>query len=344
MKKFNKIKALFVVALAVISTGIQAADNKKAGTAGAQELLIPVGARMIALSGSDISNVKGIEAFYWNPAGLSLLSSGVEATVYTSKTIADIGVNYLAIASSFGDVGTFSFSLKSLDFGDIPVTTTGAPDGTGETYSPSFITTSVGYANLLTDRIRVGVNFNIISESIVRTNATGVSLDAGIQYSNLGNINGLGFGVVLKNLGPSMKYNGSDLLKKATATGTLRGEQLYAIDAASYELPSNFQMSLSYNFSVDDQQNLLFSGLFESNNTSNDTYRGSIEYGFSDMFFVRGSYLATPDEATNYNLWGSAFGAGFKYDLGFLKFNFDYAYRSVQYFDGIHSIGMSFGL
>ena len=48
--------------------------------------------------------------------------------------IADIGITYAAVASNFGGKNMFGISLKSLNFGDIDVTTADLPDGTGETY------------------------------------------------------------------------------------------------------------------------------------------------------------------------------------------------------------------
>jgi len=53
---------------------------------------------------------------------------------------ADINVSYGAIAVQAGEFGTLGFALKTLSFGEIPVTTQAFPDGTGELYSPSYLT------------------------------------------------------------------------------------------------------------------------------------------------------------------------------------------------------------
>lgn len=337
-------KLLLITMICFLTVSVFAGNKSKSGAAGAQQLNMPVGARMIALSGAALSTVSGIEALYWNPAGVSGITGNSEISIFNGENIGGIDQSYFAAGFNFGDVGVFSFALKSLDFGDIIRTTEIQTDGTGETFSPSFMTTTVGYSNSLTDRIRVGISVNIVSEKIIRTSATGVAFDAGIQYSNLANINGLSFGVVLKNLGPAMKYEGPDMLR-VSDDGSRRGPQWMKIDAAPFELPSMFQIGVGYAFSIDDMNALHIGGTFENNNYSYDTYRGSLEYSFNEMLYLRGSYLSTPDGLdTAYNLWGASFGAGINYDLGYFKVNVDYAYRDSQYFGGLNQFGVTFGL
>jgi len=342
MKKMNF--KLFVIGLLLVSTSLFGGDTKKNGGAGAQELLIPTGARMIALNGGQLSNVSGIEALYWNPAGVSQMTGNTEILFFNGDQIGDISQKYFAGAFSFGDIGVFAFSIKTFDFGNIPVTTVTNTEGTGETFSPTFITATAGYSNSLTDRIRVGFGINIITEKIVNTSATGISIDAGLQYSNLANISGLDFGVVLKNLGPTMQFAGSDLNLNGTATLGVRGQQIYSVNSAAFELPSQFQIGVTYKYSVDESNGLTFGGVFENSDYSSDSFRGSVEYGFNDMIFLRGSYITLPDETNSDNvLFGPAFGAGLNYDLTYFKIGIDYAYRSTQYFDGLNNISVKIG-
>jgi hypothetical protein len=77
--------------------------------------------------------------------------------------LADINISYFAVGTSLGDVGSIGFDLKTFDFGDIPVTTETFPDGTGETYSPSFLHLVYIFKSL-TDRISIGTNLKLITE------------------------------------------------------------------------------------------------------------------------------------------------------------------------------------
>jgi len=125
------------VLLALTATAAWAGSGERQGTSGATELLIPVGARGSALGGTATSNVTGIEASFWNPAGLGSME-GTEALFTHTQYIADMSVNYAAIAVKAGGLGTLGFSAKVLSIGDIIVTTEQAPDGTGEIMSPTF--------------------------------------------------------------------------------------------------------------------------------------------------------------------------------------------------------------
>ncbi len=56
------------------------------------------------------------------------------------------------------------------------------PDGTGSTYSPSFLMVGLTYSKVITDRISVGTNAKLISEKIQNTSANGFAIDVGVQY------------------------------------------------------------------------------------------------------------------------------------------------------------------
>ena len=86
-----------------------------------------------------LANITGLESIYYNPAGLDVYPQ-TEAMFSYVNYLADINISYFAIGTTLGDIGSIGFDLKSFDFGDIPVTTENFPDGTGETYSPSFLT------------------------------------------------------------------------------------------------------------------------------------------------------------------------------------------------------------
>ncbi len=336
----------FIVLAAIagcVSVGMGGAGNR-GGTSGASELLVPVGARDIALGGSTIATTRDIEALYWNPAAVAHMRNG--ATVYVSHMsyIADIGINYGAIAANFEGFGVLSLSLKSLDVGEIQVTTTTDPDGTGKTFSPQFFTVGLTYSRLLNDRIAVGLTSKIVSERMGDVSATGVAFDVGVTYDNLASVNGLMLGVAVKNIGPSMQFDGSGLLTSANVDAQKRPAGLYEIQAAPFELPSAIEFGLGYKRSLDDANTVLLSGAFQSNNFSDDEYRLGMEYAYQDMFFVRGGYnFAQRETDERQFLFGATFGAGVKYALGNTDITVDYAYRGVKVFDANHVFSVKLG-
>ncbi len=319
-----------------------AGRGDKAGTSAAPELLIPVGARDLALGGSTLATTSGVEAIYWNPAGLARASQGTEALFSHMNYIADIGVDYIALATSFEGFGTLGFSLKSLSFGDIPVTTEDVPDGTGETFSPTYVTVGLTYSLLATDRISVGVTSNFISERIDRVSASGVAFSIGVQYSSFASVEGLSIGVAVKNIGPSMSFEGPGLLRQAEVIDVLRPASFYAIEAAEDELPSTIELGVAYAIAMEDENILSFSGVFQNQNLSDDEYKFGAEFGFQNALFVRGGYVLAQESASF--IYGLTVGAGMRHKFSDLAVTFDYAYRDVDFLGANHifSIGLGF--
>jgi hypothetical protein len=339
MNRNVKKSALFLVLLlAVLSITTLAANKDRIGTAGAQELLIPVGARGVALGYAAPLFITGVDAIYWNPAGLSMMNNTVQAEFSQMSYIADIGVSYGAIGIAAGSFGNLGFSLKSIAFGDISETTTAFPDGTGDTYSPTFLTVGATYSRELTDRISIGVTANLVSEKILQMSATGVSFDFGIQYRDLA-VHGLQLSVGIKNMGPNMTYSGPDAYVNADVAGTDRGTNPYLVQMASFELPSRLEIGLGYSRKLDEMNSLTVGGSFVNNNYLQDEYSLGAEYTFKNIFFARGAYTLSPqtdDDVTGERgyIYDWSFGAGVRYDVGGLDLSFDYAYRSVKYFSG----------
>ncbi len=329
--KFTNLVKVFLLSF-LIALEAFASGGKRNGTAGAQELLIPVGARGMAFNGGYISGITGIDAIYYNPAGLGTLT-GAQAMFSYMNYIADIGISYAAVGAGFGGFGSLAFSVKSIDFGDIPVTTTENPYGTGATFSPTFVTLGLTYANMISDRIKVGFTANLVTEKIVRTSATGFSFDAGVQYENLANIEGLKIGVVLKNFGPQLTFDGPDLLRTADAQNSLRGEQFYKIQSAGFELPSQLELGIAYEKHFSDDYSALIATTFQNNNFANDEYIVAGEFSFKDLLFLRGGYNYEPDASiTEEQIFGATYGVGLKFNAG-VDITVDYAYRTAHLFD-----------
>lgn len=332
-----------ILILILFATSIYAGDVARKGTTGAEQVLIPVGARGIATGGAFLANITGLESIYYNPAGLDVYPQ-TEAMFSYVNYLADINISYFAIGTSLGDVGSIGLDLKTFDFGDIPVTTETFPDGTGETYSPSFITLGFTYSKVLTDRISIGTNLKIISENIENTNATGFALDAGVQYRFS---EALMIGAAVKNIGSDMNYTGQDLADRTGIPGSIPGSSSgsYEIITEGFQIPSFFQLSMTYALNINEQNNLLFAGAYTANNSFEDIANLGLEYGFMNNFFVRGGYNFLVQNASEY-IYGLTFGAGLDYKIGGeVGFVFDYAFREVKDFptaNHVFTIKLSF--
>ncbi len=315
-----------------------ASNPGRVGTAGAQELLIPVGARGVGLGLSGSLFISGVDAIYWNPAGLSRMTNSVQAMFSQMNYIGDIGVAYGAVAVNAGDFGTLAFSLKSIAFGDIPVTTVDFPDGNGSVYTPTYLTLGATYSKTLTDRISVGITADLISEKILQMSATGLTFDVGIQYRDLA-VKGLALAIAIKHIGPNMAFDGSNAYVQASAIGSINGLEPYKIETASFEMPSNLEIGIGYSPKLDEVNSITVGGTFVNNNYLEDEYCLGAEYAFKSTFYVRGGYTFSPQ--TNKDVTGArgyiydwSAGAGVRYTFGDVDLSFDYGFRNTKYFSG----------
>jgi len=334
MKFLNVIVA--VLFLIFTANSVFAGDDKTAGTAGAQELRIPVGARSVAIGGSGIADVTGTEALFWNPAGLAL-SEQYEVAFSYLDYFADMKFTYTGLTASLGDMGNVGVSVRVFSVGDIEVTSEAAGGKTGQIISPTFITLGATYAKQMTDRVFLGTTVMYVSEQIGKENAKGVAFDFGFQY-NVG-LGGLKLGAVIKNIGPNMQFDGPDfenrlLLPQDDPQASNKNVKL---EMAEFELPSYMQFGATYDIKINGTSRTTLSGSFRNNNFLQDEFMGGVEYAFNEMFFLRGGYIHSQQD--DY-IMGATFGLGMNLNLGGMNLMLDYALGQNDFFDSNQWFGV----
>ncbi len=359
MKNYCKLLATvaFTGLVTIPASKILAGNPDRAGQAGATQLLINPWARSSGWAGSNVAGVKGLEAMYQNVAG----------TAFTKKTElmfartqwlkgTDININAFGLTQRVGTTGAIGLSIMSMDFGNIPVTTTETPEGTGAYFSPQFINIGLSYAKGFSDNIYGGLTVRGITEKISNVSARGIALDAGIQYI-AGKHDQIKFGISLKNVGPRMKYSGDGLSFKTQVPGSTTNNS-YSVDnrAAQFELPSLLNIGAGYDFYLKKDSSSMKNhritamGTFTSNSFDKDQFKLGVEYGFKNMLMVRVGYtyekdILNKDKRTNVFTGPSA---GFTLEIPFGKnkstFGIDYSYRATNPFNGTHSIGARINL
>ncbi len=336
-----KMKNLFIFSLVVLAvTGMviqaYAGNPEKIGTAGGQELLLPVGARGTSLGGSSLAAMTGVEALFWNPAGIANTSQSVEAMFSHMSYIADIGVSNLAVATKLG-FGSLAFAFQSVSFGEIAQTSEAAPEGTGIMFSPTYFTLTGAYSRTMTDRIYAGVALKLVTEKIMGMSATGYALDMGVQYQFKP---GVRLGVAMRNYGFGLKFTGSNTERLVALPGTEPQTPQHRLNFPTQtdEFPSSLEMGLSYELKPMEQTTVTVMGNFVNNNFGNDEVLGGAEVVLHDMLTLRGGYSYGTNQ-TDYlgesdYIFGPTFGAGFKYKVtGNTNIVLDYAYRSTAFFN-----------
>ncbi len=343
MKKFYLSIASFFLGTAILFAG----NPDRQGEAGAAELLLNPWARSAGLHTMTTSSVSGIEAMRLNVAGISRIE-GRELVIANTRLYegSTIQLNAVGYAQKMANGGAFAISLTSVDFGDIPVTTVGQPEGTGATFSPSFFNLGIGYSYTYENKISVGLLLRTISESTADVSAFGWALDAGVQYVT-GEDDNFRLGISLRNVGSPMAFGGQGLTFQ---TENPEGNISYPLSvdhrSEDFELPSVLNIGISYDFILSEKMFLRAVGNFTSNAFSRDQIGGGLEFSFNDMFMLRGGYRSDfGDSGTSLNNIYSGVSAGATIELPFdkagkNKLGIDYAYRATNPFRGTHNFSL----
>lgn len=319
----------------------QAGDKKRRGTAGSEQLLIPVTARTAALGAgfaSGLANASGLEGLFANPAALTV-NAGTNALFSRMNYVADIGVNYFGVAQRFG-ANQIALTVNSWDFGEIPLQTEQNPEISDVMWTAGYVTVGGTYAREFTDRISAGVTAKLVNERIDDVSSSGLAFDAGMTY--VVGESGLRFGVSLKNFGPQRQYGGTGMVRFSTLPEQDPSAKAQAVqlEGAQYELPSLLNFGMAYTREVGAGAIVTVLGNFRSNSFANDQYSAGLELGFRNLLFVRGGYQFENDmDLTFYS--GMNFGAGLNLDVGGTAVSVDYGYRSMELFDAVQMVTAS---
>jgi hypothetical protein len=324
----------------------QAGDKDRRGTAGSEQLLIPVTARTASLGAgftSGLGSASGLEGLFANPAALTV-NAGTNALFSRVQYVADIGVNYFGIAQRFGS-NQIALTVNTWDFGDIPLQTEVAPEISDVTWTANYTTVGATYAREFTDRISAGVTFKVVSERIDDVSSSGMAFDAGMTY--VVGESGLRFGVSLKNFGPSREFSGTGLKRQGQLFDELGNPvgqpATTTLDGAEYELPSLLNFGVAYTRDLGESASVTLMSNFRSNSFASDQYSAGLELGLRNILFVRGGYEFQDDmDLTMYS--GANFGAGLNLDLRGTALTVDYAYRATEVFEAINVITASITL
>ncbi|MFH0865148.1 MAG: PorV/PorQ family protein [Bacteroidota bacterium] len=351
MKSIYKISAIVILIITLSPVlNVQAGNEDRSGQAGASELLINPWARSSGWGGANSATVHGLEAIYMNVAG----------TAFTTKTElifshtqwlkgSGIKINNFGLSQRLSETGVLSFSVTSMSFGDLLITTVDLPEGGIGTFSPNLMNIAISYAKAFSNSIYGGITFKIISESVSDVSAQGVAIDAGIQYVT-GEAENIKFGISMKNVGPRMKFKGDGLSFRGFIPGN---DNQFTVEqrSADYELPSLINIGAAYDFKLNENHKLTAAGNFTSNSFTKDQYIIGLEYGFKSYLMLRAGYAyekGITNKADRTTAYTGPCG-GFTVEVPLNKekgssFGLDYSYRATDPFQGTHSMGVRINL
>ncbi len=370
MKKLYAIALVLGMAAQVATAG----NDTKRGQAGATELLINPWARSTGWNGANSGSVRGIESMSLNIAGLAYVKN-TDLIIANQRYLSGSGINILSLGfgQRLSPTGVLGMTFTSLSLGDFIQTTYALPEGTNNTFSPSFFNFGLSYAKTFSSRITGGLLVRGIYQGISNAQAFGVAFDAGIQYQS-GPNNEFKFGVALRNVGPKLQYSGEGLSFRGQRDqiGLTLGSRV-----APFEMPAMLNIGASYDFNFKEQELRLTPAFnFTSNSYTNDNLVPGVELAFREMFMLRASYMfrqtfSVPEAAARTDVYtGLAAGATIELPLAEMfgakgaaeitgtslsdgasadgapakkksdiTVGIDYSYRPTNPFSGTHGLG-----
>lgn len=336
---------LFILKIVIVSLVVTSSnwgqDFSKTGTAAAQFLKIPVGAKAIGSANTFGSFANDPSVLYWNPAGIAFFND-FEVNFDHLNWIADIPHDFLGIVVPIDDKSSFGISAVSVNYGNMERTTVEKPKGTGTTFDAIDLAFSVSYARALLEQVSVGITIKYVTQRIWNESAQTAAFDFGTILTP--GFYDMKVGLMLSNFGPDLSLAGSDLIRSYDIDKNSASNPLFdsKLTTQSFNLPIHYSASvafsilgenapiksLNYNFS------LALNAVHFNDNPEH--YSVGAEYSFFRMFFLRGGYIFNTDEG------GLNYGFGVKLDVGPTSFLFDYAYSDMGIFDGVNafSIGL----
>ncbi len=333
----------------LVTTSLIAGNPDRQGEAGAGQLLLNPWAPSAGLHSMNTSFVSGVEAMRINPAGLVRIQ-GTQVqfghALYLDGT--DIRLNGLGVAQRVGERGAFGLSLMSIDFGDIPITTTDQPEGTGALLNLSYFNFGLSYAHVFENKVSVGILLRGVAESTSDIGAFGIAIDAGVQYVT-GEQDNFRFGIALRNVGSRMKFTGQGLTETTPAPDGDDFNLTLEQRIAGFEMPSLLNIGASYDFRIGEQHRITVLSNFTANSFSRDEIGGGIEYSLNELFSIRGAYKTVITDSED-DLVGDSLYSGLSGGVSLAvpvskqnkerTFGIDYAYRATNVFNGTHNFGV----
>jgi long-subunit fatty acid transport protein len=330
MKKIKNITILILIIMLAALIPLQAAGLKKVAQSGMQWLSIPIGARAAAMGGAYTAVANDASSIFWNPAGVALTKGG-NFFLSQTKWIADINVNAGAVSYDAGSYGFFSVSFAAVDWGVFHGTRRADTDAgfeeTGD-FSPEDWAAGVGYARRVTDRFAIGGHLRYLHENL-GSNLEG-TMGAGTEYTAKMNLLAFDFGTIY--------YTGLKDLRLAMSLQNFSQEKEYRVD--HFPLPLTFKFGLAMDmtsFLAEESPHsitLSVDAIHPRDYTERLNF--GLEYGFRDMFYLRGGYK------TNYDEENLTAGAGFNYKTGDLALGLDYGYLQFEHFDAVQMFTVNF--
>lgn len=306
-------------------------------------LQIGVGARSLGMSGAVAASTNDVTATYWNPAGLSSMSSRAQLGLMHSEYFAGIAkYDYGAFATKIDSLSAFGFSVVRFGVDDIPNTIELIDVNGVVDYSRITSFSIADYAFMFTysRKLKIpGLSFGANAKIIHRIigdfgRSWGFGMDAGLQYKR----NRWNFGLMGRDITTTFNawsYTLNDRTKEVfTQTGNEIPSNSTELTAPKIILAGGYLYPINDKFAVLAEINtdLMFDGMHNTvikGNHFNVDPKAGLEFSYLNTVFIRGGVgniqKSSDEKGKTFTTYQPNFGVGIK-----LKgFTIDYALTDI---------------
>lgn len=331
MRSIPAIVVSFVLILLLIAPSAFS-QAPKVAQSGMTWLNMPQGARASGMGSAHVAVANDASSFFWNPAGYAF-TEGTSVFINRTQWIADIDVSSGAISHNFGQWGVIGLNITGVDWGTFHGTIRSdiAEQGFEETgtFSPTSMAVGASYAYRLSRQFGVGLNIKYLHENL-GTTLVG-NFDNPEESTAQMQLIAFDFGTIY--------YIGFRDLRIGVSLRNFSNEEAYR--AETFPLPMTFRAGMAIDllsiFSENLNHKLTLASDFIHSRDYTERLDTGLEYGFRDVFFLRGGYKV------NYDIESFSFGAGVIVDALGTQTKVDYAFMQVDFFDGVHMFSVDFG-
>lgn len=322
MRSWKLHRALVLGWLTVVSAQAQilpVLGAQRAGTATAQFLKIPVGARASAMGESFVAVANDATALYWNPAGIVQFDRH-EIVVSHTEWLVDVRHQFIGGVYHLSSEDAVGISVTSVHTDDMPVTTEVQPKGNGTYFRFSDLAIGATYARKLTPQFSAGVTVRYIEETLDVLKMRGVMVDLGTYYwMGLGTAR---FSAVVSHFGNQMSPEGSVTSFSGNTVNSFQ----------EFSPPTMFRFGFAFE-PVNEEQHVLTTSiqLNHPNDNSENVSLGA-EYRWMNTFSLRAGYRLNVDEQD------ISLGAGVVTSIEVVSLALDYGYSAFGRLGGVHRI------
>jgi tetratricopeptide (TPR) repeat protein len=284
---------------------------------GQEEVLDNTGAAFLTIDpfprsagmGSAFTGISGeVSCLHFNPGGLALAEGDIISSTHC-EWFQGMRFENVALAHSMGKAGALGINVKGFYVTGLEKRSQDTPEPEGS-FGAYFIDFGATYARKLFYFLPVGFSLKGIYEKIEESSAVGVAFDLGLQY--LTSIDGLQFGISLKNVGSKMTFEDEE-----------------------FQLPGSIRAGIMYRFLGG---NALLSADLEKMGKRQATVNVGSEVLIMRTLSLRLGYNGEAGADIDSKTAGIAAGAGFAVgDLGV-----DYAFVNYDYLGMTHRFGLTF--